>query len=203
MSALLQIDRASFHEPGHGAVNGVSLSVEAGQIVAVIGRGGSGKTTLLRGALGLVDPDEGSVTLLGKPLNSLNHDELLALLGRCALASSSAPLLSNQSLAHNVAVPLWMRGVDPDDARTRVDELFSKLGLSEVGNRRPDDVLPRDRDLALLARALAQPAELLVLDDPPKSAVSLIQERANAGAGVLVAVRDGNMFPQAAARIDL
>lgn len=198
---LLAMEQARFHEPGRGSVGPVDVVVEAGEIVLVVGGEGSGKTVLMRGALGLSSPTAGRVALFGAPLEGLDHPSLMALRARCALASSSAPLVANQTLFDNIALPLWMRGSPA--ATFEVQALLERLDLKDVAAKRPDDVLPQQRDLALLARALAVPADLYLLDEPPMSqaARAILHERTEAGAGALITVRHEALFPEAARRV--
>lgn len=198
---MLSVDAATFHEPGQGSVGPVDVVVEPGEIVLVVGAAGSGKTVLLRGCLGLAAPKSGAVALFGAPLAGLDHDTLMALRARCALASSAAPLVANQTLFDNIALPLWMRGAP--GAALVVGELLERLELGDVAARRPDDVLPRHRDLALLARALAVPAELYLLDEPPMTpaARGLLRARIDAGAAALITVRHEALFPEAVRRV--
>ena len=199
--ALLSIEQACFDEPGHGTVGPVDVVVEPGEIVVVVGAEGSGKTVLLRGCLGLTRPRAGRVSLFDTPLADLDHDTLMALRARCALASSAAPLVANQTLFDNIALPLWMRGAP--GATFVVSELLERLELTDVAARRPDDVLPRHRDLALLARALAVPAQLFLLDEPPipSAARALLHARVESGAAALITVRHEALFPEAARRV--
>ncbi len=198
---LLSIEHASFNEPGHGTVGPVDVVVEPGEIVLVVGGEGSGKTLLLRGSLGLAKPREGTVALFDTPLADLDHDALMALRARCALSSTAAPLVANQTLFDNIALPLWMRG--SPGAALVVSELLERLELVDVSARRPDDVLPRHRDLALLARALAVPAQLMLLDEPPitPAARALLRARVESGAAALIAVRHEALFPEATRRV--
>lgn len=199
--SLLSVEQAGFHEPGHGVVGPVDVVVEAGELVVAVGGAGSGKTVLLRGCLGLAQPREGRVVLFDTPLANLEHHSLMALRARCAFASSAAPLVANQTLFDNIALPLWMRGAP--DAAEPVHQLLARLGLTEVAARRPDDVLPRQRDLALLARALVVPAELYLLDEPPitPAARTYLRARLDAGAAALITVTHEALFPEATRRV--
>lgn len=198
---MLSVDQASFHEPGHGSVGPLDVRVEPGEIVVAVGGEGSGKTVLLRGCLGLAPPRAGRVALFDQDLDALDHDAVMTLRGRCALASAAAPLMANQTLFDNIALPLWMRGAP--GAALVVGELLERLELADVAARRPDDVLPRHRDLALLARALAVPADLYLLDEPPVTpAVRVfLRARIDAGAGALITVRHEALFPEASRRV--
>lgn len=198
---LLSLEQALFNEVGRGAVGPVDVTVAPGELVLVVGGEGTGKTVLLRGCLGLVPAQAGRVALFGSSLAELDHPALMTLRTRCALASSAAPLVANQTLFDNIALPLWMRG--SSTANIEVHGLLERLGLREVAARRPDDVLPLQRDLALLARALAVPAELYLLDEPPMSpaARAILRERTEAGAGALITVRHEALFPEAARRV--
>ena len=205
MTPLLRLQDACFDDTGYGSVEDVDLVVHAGELVVARGGAGTGKTVLARGCAGFVEAVSGEVELFGTPLFGLVHDALLALRARISFASSSAPLLSNQSVRDNVALPLVMRGVDPKEIARVVDDVLARFDLGPVAIVRPEDLLPRDRELALNARALAVPAELFILDDPmlPPAALALLMDRVKAGAGVLAIVRNAALFPNATRVVEL
>jgi len=202
---FLKLEAASFHEVGFGSIAEVDLEVNAGELVVVHGPQGAGKAVLVRGCLGFVAAKSGSVSLFGTPLRGLVHEELLTVRRRCALSSASAPLLSNQNVRENLLLPLIMRGVSEKAADARVDEVLALFQLTAAAWVRPEDLLPGDRDLARLARALVVPADLYILDDPsfPLAARKEFFDKIHGGAAALVVVRYPQYFPEATRAIDL
>lgn len=149
------------------AVNQVSLAVEEGEFLAIMGPSGSGKSTLLYLTGGLDRPTSGKVWLKDADMTSLNDDALSKLrrssLGFVFQFFNLVPVLTAQE---NVAMPLILDGVPRADALKRADEALAKVGLADRGTHRPSELSGGQQQRAALARALvAQPA--VVLADEP------------------------------------
>ena len=135
----------------------VDLEIAAGEIVAIIGASGSGKSTLLRQVGGLDQPDVGTVTIDGTPLNGIDQ--------RTAIAFQEPRLLPWRSVARNVEVGL-PRATPRAEARDRVDQLLDLVQLTDAKNLRPRQISGGMAQRASLARALARGPGVLVLDEP-------------------------------------
>jgi putative ABC transport system ATP-binding protein len=149
------------------ALNEVSLAVEEGEFLAIMGPSGSGKSTLLYLLGGLDRPTSGKVWLRDADISTLD-DDALSRLRRTALGFvfqffNLVPVLTAQE---NVAIPLILDGVPRPEALKRADEALSRVGLAERGSHRPAELSGGEQQRAALARALvAQPA--VVLADEP------------------------------------
>jgi len=135
----------------------VDLEIAAGEIVAIIGASGSGKSTLLRQVGGLDQPDAGTVTIDGSPLNGVDQ--------RTAIAFQEPRLLPWRSVARNVEVGL-ARSTPRAEGRARVEELLRLVQLEDAKNLRPRQISGGMAQRASLARALARGPGVLVLDEP-------------------------------------
>jgi osmoprotectant transport system ATP-binding protein len=143
----------------------VTLAVEQGQVLVLLGRSGSGKTTALRTINRMVDPDAGRVTVLGRPSTDWPPIELRRRIG---YVIQEAGLLPHLSVADNVALVPRLLGWPEERRRLRARELLSLVGLA------PDrfaPLLPRqlsggERQRVGLARALAADPPLLLMDEP-------------------------------------
>jgi len=135
----------------------VSLRVEAGEVVAILGASGCGKSTLLRIAGGLDRPTAGSALIDGSPVAGVDP--------RCAVGFQEPRLLPWRSLADNVALGL-PRGMDRSAGRDRVARLLDLVGLSASAALRPREVSGGMAQRASLARALARNPGVLLLDEP-------------------------------------
>jgi sulfonate transport system ATP-binding protein len=135
----------------------ISLTIGAGEIVALIGASGSGKSTLLRQISGLDHPDSGTVTIDGTPLVGVDQ--------RSAIAFQEPRLLPWRSIQHNVEVGL-PRGTERSAGRDRVAELLELVQLSDAAALRPRQVSGGMAQRASLARALARGPGVLLLDEP-------------------------------------
>ncbi len=142
---------------GHAVLEGVTLDVAPGELVAVLGASGCGKSTLLRAVGGLDVATAGSVEIGGSPVRP--HEP------RCAVAFQEPRLLPWRDMARNVALGL-PRGTPHGAGRERVAELLDLVGLSGFAGHRPRSVSGGMAQRASLARALAREPGVLLLDEP-------------------------------------
>jgi len=135
----------------------VSLTVAAGEVVAILGASGCGKSTLLRIAGGLDSPSAGSALIDGTAVAGID--------GRCAVGFQEPRLLPWRSITDNVSLGL-PRGIDRTAGRERVAQLLDLVGLSASAGLRPREVSGGMAQRASLARALARNPGVLLLDEP-------------------------------------
>jgi putative ABC transport system ATP-binding protein len=146
-------------------LRGVSLSVAAGERVAVVGPSGSGKSSLIAVAAGLERPTSGVVRLFGQDLATLGEDGRARLRrGRVSLVFQAFHLLPNMTAEENVAAPLELAGI-AGAARTARDWL-ARVGLSERLRHYPTQLSGGEQQRVALARALAIEPALLFADEP-------------------------------------
>jgi putative ABC transport system ATP-binding protein len=189
MTPLVEVDNVTrtFTRGPHTvhALNGVSLSVDAGELVALVGRSGSGKTTLLNIIGGLDQPDEGHVIVDGSKLNQLGEGDLLRMRREhVGFIFQSFGLLPFLSAEENVGVPLRLIRTKPAERDARVAELLSIVGLSEHVKQRPAELSGGQQQRVAIARALATRPQLLLADEPTG------QLDSDTGASVIALLRD-------------
>lgn len=149
------------------AVNGVSLTVHAGEMVALVGPTGSGKTTLLGLLAGLEAPDQGQVFLLGQDLAGLTANELADLRGRAVgTVYQSYNLFPGFTVRQNVGLPLRLMLRPPFDAHARSGEILAELGLMGMAERFPAELSGGQQQLVAIARSLAANPPLILADEP-------------------------------------
>ncbi|HEX4806786.1 MAG TPA: ATP-binding cassette domain-containing protein [Conexibacter sp.] len=153
------------------ALRDVSLEVAAGEIVGVWGRRFSGRTTLLRVAAGLEAPDEGRVTLDGIAIDAHPEGTLRRRVAYCH--TSFAPAHAELVVEH-VAVPLLALGTRIDRACTRAQAMLDRLGAGACAELRPHELAQGELVRVVLARALLQRPQLLLVDEPA-SGVDLLE----------------------------
>jgi putative ABC transport system ATP-binding protein len=187
------------------ALQGVSLTLEPGEIVAVTGPSGSGKSTLLSCLAGLDDPDGGTVAVAGERLSKRSEEERARLRARhIGVLYQQANLVGHLSVSDNVALAQRL-GNSGSGAAWR-EEVLTRCGISHRGHARPSQLSGGELARAGLAVALAnQPATILAdeptgeLDEDTAARVlALLRERAELGAAVLVVTHS----PEVAARSD-
>ena len=147
------------------ALRGVSLEVEKGHLVAVMGPSGSGKSTLMHTMAGLDRPTSGSVVIADTEITRLD-DAKLTLLRRdhVGFVFQFFNLLPMLSAEENVLLPLTIAGKDPD--RQWVDELFSITGLADRRKHRPAEMSGGEQQRVAISRALVTRPTILFADEP-------------------------------------
>ncbi len=148
-------------------LRGFSLTVQKGEMVAIVGPSGVGKSTLLY-LLGLLDrPDAGEIVIFGKRANLLNEDERAHLRNRkLGFVFQYHLLLADFTLEENVAMPLMLAGERKERALQRAKELLAQVGLAHRGHHYPDELSGGEQQRGAVARALACGPELLLADEP-------------------------------------
>ncbi|MCZ7533139.1 MAG: ABC transporter ATP-binding protein [Acidimicrobiia bacterium] len=198
--AVLRLDRVSrIHGSGHVQVDAlvdVSLSVEAGELVAVMGPSGSGKTTLLSLAGGLDLPTAGSVLVDGSDLATLNRAELARLRRHSVgYVFQQFNLIPGLTAAENVSLPLELDGVNRKEAYGAAVDALARLEMAGLENRFPDDLSGGEQQRVAIARAIIGDRRLLLADEPTGALDSMTGETVlrlmrrhcdNGGAAVLV-----------------
>lgn len=147
-------------------LDGVSLEVAAGEVVAVLGRSGSGKSTLLH-LLGALDvPDSGRIVLAGQELTGRPPRALASLrLKHVGFVFQSFHLIEELTGEENVLLPARLPGAKRGGER-RGRRLIEELGLSEIADRRPHELSGGEQQRFAIARALVGDPELVLADEP-------------------------------------
>lgn len=158
----------SYTYPGAAspAVERVSLRVEQSERLAVIGPNGGGKSTLLRLMLGLVEPDRGRVTVLGRSAREARREGLIGHVAQRSHAELAFPLSARQvvELAAARSVPGWR--MTPPAVRDHVDRCRALVGAGDYARRPIGSLSGGQLQRVLIARALAQRPKILALDEP-------------------------------------
>lgn len=161
----IQFSNVSASRGSRGVLHEVSLSVAAGEVVALVGRSGSGKTTLLRLVNRLIDPDRGSVLVDGRDTREWDPIELRR---RTGYVIQDVGLFPHITVADNVAIVPGLLGWDDARVQARVVELLTLVGLDHTAyaSRWPDELSGGQRQRVGLARALAADPPVLLMDEP-------------------------------------
>jgi osmoprotectant transport system ATP-binding protein len=147
---------------GTTAVDGVSVVIEAGSFVALVGASGSGKSTLLKAVNRLVDVTDGCVTIDGSPVDAIEPHRLRRRIG---YVFQNVGLFPHMTVGENIVIGLRLDGKRETEAR--VDELLELVDLSrEMAERTPDALSGGQRQRVGVARALATKPGLMLMDEP-------------------------------------
>lgn len=156
------------------ALDGVSLTIAAGELVAVWGTPRSGRTTLLRIAAGLEQPDGGHVRFGGRALARGHDDGIPPGIGYMHVGLAS---VGGESILDHVAMPLLARGTAPEDARARALLQLERVGAAGCAQLQPRELEPTERVRVAIAQALVTGPRLLLVDDPTRH-VDLLEREA-------------------------
>jgi putative ABC transport system ATP-binding protein len=149
------------------ALTGISLRVERGSNLALVGKSGSGKTTLLNCIGGIERPDAGAVSLDGLDLQTLSERALCLFQRRhIGFVFQHGNLLSYLTAAENIAFPLHLNGFSKQEANRRISELLDMIGLPGIGPAMPHELSGGELQRVALARAIAHKPALILADEP-------------------------------------
>jgi putative ABC transport system ATP-binding protein len=152
------------------AVDGVSLRVEPGELVALYGPSGSGKTTLLMLIAALLRPDRGAVFMDARNVSELSErDAARYRLSELGFVRQSLNLLSSASALDNASLKLMGTNLSVGEAHRRVTPILERLGLGERVNHRAEHLSMGERQRVMIARALSTDPKLVLADEPTGS----------------------------------
>lgn len=168
MSLLLTENLKKYYEMGETtvkALDGVDLSVERGEFLAVVGKSGSGKSTLLHMLGGLDVPTSGKVIVEGKDISGMTRDELTIFRRRkIGFVFQNYNLLPLMTVYDNIVLPIKLDSVRPKESY--IDQILELLGLSEKKYAMPNQLSGGQQQRVALARALAAKPAIVLADEP-------------------------------------
>ncbi|HMG86933.1 MAG TPA: ATP-binding cassette domain-containing protein [Terracidiphilus sp.] len=149
-------------------LNGMSLHVNRGETLAVLGRSGTGKSVLLRIIIGLERADSGSVRIHGQSIAGLPLDRMSEIRKKMGFLFQHAALYDSLTVAENVAFPLehHRQDLSKSERADRVTHLLAEVGMENAAGKMPSDISGGMQKRVGLARALALGPDLLLLDEP-------------------------------------
>jgi phospholipid/cholesterol/gamma-HCH transport system ATP-binding protein len=149
-------------------LNGLSLDVNRGETLAILGRSGTGKSVSLRIIIGLEKPDSGSVRIHGQEITGLSLDELGEIRKKMGFLFQHAALYDSLTVEQNVAFPLLhhKQEMSGNERSERARQLLTEVGLDGQYDKMPSDISGGMQKRAGLARALALEPDILLLDEP-------------------------------------
>ncbi|HEX5595826.1 MAG TPA: ABC transporter ATP-binding protein [Micromonosporaceae bacterium] len=160
------------------ALDGASLKVEAGEVVAVMGPSGSGKSTLLHCLAGIVRPDAGQVRYQGRELAILSDLERSALRrSQFGFVFQFGQLVPELTCLENVAMPLRLDRIKRREAERRAAEWLDRLEVTDVAGKRPGEISGGQGQRVAVARALVTGPRVIFADEPTGALDSLNGER--------------------------
>jgi len=201
---MLELEQVVKHYRGAGeevrAIDGVSLTVSPGEMLALHGPSGSGKTTLLKLAATLLAPERGTVRFDGVDLASFSEDDASDYLLRdVGFVYQNFRLMPRVSALENASIKLLLGGVGRREAHAQALQWLERLGLGDRAERTPEQLSGGERQRVAIARALSGDPPLILADEPTgnldsarsREIVALLGKIAHErGAGVLLVTHD-------------
>ena len=166
MTPIVDLDGVTFAYGDTVAVSDVSLTVDEGDFLGLVGPNGSGKTTLLHLMLGLHEPDEGSVELFGRPIDAFDDGGRIGYVSQKATSRGGAMPVTVRECVTMGRFAHAGRGRLSADDRAAVDDALETVGIGGLADRLVSEMSGGQKQRAYIARALASDADLLALDEP-------------------------------------
>jgi putative ABC transport system ATP-binding protein len=194
------------------ALRNLSLNIEQGEYVAIMGPSGSGKSTLLN-MLGCLDrPTKGTYRLAGKDVSRLNDNELSAIRGsQIGFIFQSYNLITQLNVIENIEVPMFYQGVSERASERRAHELAGMVGLGDRLKHRPFELSGGEQQRVAIARALANNPVIILADEPTgnldsesgREILNILDDLHTQGKTLIVVTHDQNTAKRAQKTIHL
>ncbi len=164
---MLEIEGLSRQFNGRSVLRNISLRLQAGEYVAIVGESGVGKSTLLNLIAGLDRPDGGQLALDGVDYAQLDEDALTRLRrDKLGFVFQAFHVLPHLSVRQNVALPLWLQGMHGNAADAPAQQLLDAVGLGERAASWPRELSGGEMQRVAIARALVHSPRLVLADEP-------------------------------------
>ena len=209
-TAIVELeDVTKVYPGGHLALERVSLAIDRGEFVFLVGPTGCGKSTLVKLLIRELEPTEGNVRIAGRNIGTLHEKKIPMLRRNIGTVFQDFKLLPNRSVYDNVAYALQVIGASRSEIRTKVPETLRLVGLSTKLHNYPDQLSGGEQQRVSIARAFVNHPPLLIADEPsgnldPVTSIGIMQllYRINrAGTTVVVVTHDREMVDKMRRRV--
>ena len=202
-------DVTKIYPPDTVGLEAVTLHIEKGEFVFLVGPSGSGKSTFIRLLIKELEPDKGRIVVGGRDLGTLRRWKVPYLRRNIGCVFQDFKLLQNKTVAENVLYALQVTGNATGPAKRKVAEILNLVGLGHKANNRPDELSGGEQQRVSLARAFVNHPPLLIADEPtgnldPETSAGIMQllYRINkTGTTVVMATHDREMVDKMRRRV--
>jgi cell division transport system ATP-binding protein len=203
LDTIISLANVSIFQKHNLVLTNVSLNIDKGEFVYLLGKTGSGKSSLLKTLYGELDLVEGSATVAGFDLSKIKRKEIPFLRRKLGIVFQDFQLLSDRSVNDNLMFVLKATGwSDKQAMQKRMQEVLDKVNLNTKGFKMPHELSGGEQQRVAIARALLNDPELILADEPtgnldPETSegiMNLLMEISKNGRAVLIATHDIMMF---------
>ncbi len=197
------------YPPDVKALSDISLTVGTGEMFFLIGMSGAGKTTLLKLICNMETPSNGLIEIAGQNIHQLKGKKLSRLRQKIGVAYQDFKLLTDRTVAENIAIAMEVSYKKPPVIAKRVKDLLSQLQLSDKHDTVTGELSRGEQQRVALARAVANSPTLILVDEPTgnldatttEKVMNLLKKCNNAGATIIIATHDESIYRQTIHRI--
>jgi cell division transport system ATP-binding protein len=209
-SAMIIFDQATkIYEPRIVGLEDVSLQIDKGEFVFLVGASGSGKSTFIKLLLKEIELSSGNLIVGGRSLPKLKRSKVPTLRRNIGCVFQDFKLLPNRTVYQNVAYALQVQGQSRVDLRKKVPDIIGLVGLGDKGDRHPNELSGGEQQRVCIARAFVNHPPLLICDEPtgnldPDTSVGIMQllyRNNRAGTTVVMATHDREMVDKMRRRV--
>jgi len=203
------IDVVKSYEVGNKALQGVSMQIDDGEFVFLVGPSGSGKSTIIKLITGELKPTSGSVHVHGYSLERIRRREIPHLRRTVGVVFQDFRLINTKTVYENVAFAMRVVGADEKEIKERVPYVLDLVGLESKSRRHPHELSGGEQQRVAIARALVNNPSTIIADEPTGNLdsdrsleiMTLLQEINNLGTTVLVVTHEMDLVEKFARRV--
>jgi phospholipid/cholesterol/gamma-HCH transport system ATP-binding protein len=164
--SMIEIDHLKKAFGAHSVLADISMKINKGESLAILGKSGTGKSVLIKCIVRLIDPDEGNITVLSKNILDLGEYELNEIRKKMGFLFQSAALYDSLTVRENLEFPLRTLKDKPKDTDSMVEEALQNVDLKEAIDKMPSELSGGMRKRVGLARSLILKPEIMFYDEP-------------------------------------
>lgn len=203
------IDVVKEYPNGTHALNGLSMEIQDGEFVFMVGPSGSGKSTVIKLLIGEVEPSEGRVMVNGFSLRNISERQIPLLRRTVGVIFQDFRLIEHKSVYDNMVFAMRAVGAGPKEIKKRIPYCLNLVGLENKGRRLPSELSGGEQQRVAIARALVNNPNMIIADEPtgnldPQRSLEIMMllERINElGTTVLVVTHEKNLVNRFAKRV--